>query len=143
MHLKSNTATSTEGLGIKSSHFKADCKWNHWFVSCLSETPLFLFWLYFGFLHFLFSLSTISMWTYYLFCARSVKAWIHTVLQEFHCLLQCPCVMSTLNPPQDVKHQIQTAFFYFLFIIFYCLKTKIKSLPLLLLKLGIFVNTTY
>lgn len=26
VHLKSNTATSTEGLGIRSSHFKADCE---------------------------------------------------------------------------------------------------------------------
>lgn len=104
VHLKINTATSTEGLGIQSSHFKADCEWNHWFVSCLSETFLFLFWMYFGFLHFLFSLSTMSRWTYYPFCARSVKAWIHTVLQELHCLLQMPLCHISIKTIIDAKH---------------------------------------
>lgn len=140
MHLKSDTITGKAALEIRSSHFQSWLWMKSW-VCFLAVRNTFIsgVFLLFWFPSLLvFSFWNDTTWTYYLFSVRSVKAWIHTVLQEFAAFYKCPWVMPTLNPQYDVNllslWNNNSKLFFLSFFTFYCLKTKMKSLPTLLLQ---------
>lgn len=139
VYLKPNTKTSRAAFGLNPLISKA-YEWNHGFVSCLSEILLFLFWSVFWFPSpLVFSFWNDTTWTYHLLRASSVEVWIHAALQEFHCLLQLSLGYAIIKPTVWCENLLWETtnpnyYFKFLFLTFYCWKTKMKSLPILLLR---------